>query len=205
MTSAQRNKKKTNAAYSLLDQVVVSGSRFAISLLIVKAAGAEVLGSYGLTMSLVFLALVVQQTIITTPFANFRHRTDSATPGQYETLIWMTSIVVALFAGASIGAIGLLFSLVATSIVEGGAELSMLGNAFCSAAIAVPAILQVEFFRRIWLIKLQSKFAFILDSSVWLSTVGILFLAFLFQQLTMPLVFGVLGTVSFVALLTCIV
>ena len=129
---------------------------------------------------------------MTTPFANFRYRENSLSEAQYDSIVWCYSVVLTIvFAILVVGA-GVLFSLLNSSFSNESQTLEKLAGGFFWAGATVPFLSQAEFFRRCWLVKLQSVNAFLLDSFVWLTSVAVIVALYFFEALTLPAVFAVL-------------
>ena len=57
---------------ALIDQAVVSGTSFLTTVMIARAASADVLGVYAMALSLLIMAVSIQDSLITLPFTIFR-------------------------------------------------------------------------------------------------------------------------------------
>lgn len=199
--TAEGKSDARNGVYALIDQSIVSGTRFLVTVLVAKACGEVVLGVYALVLSMVLMALIVQQTLVTTPYSNFRNRVQAKS--NYYGDVWLQSVLVALLSGLLIAVIGGVFWLLSPAGQADSDKFPMaqMALACVSAAIAVPFMVSVEFFRRTWLIRMQSKSALILDALISVAVLSVLGALFYLDRLDANAVFGVLAVVNLVAAL----
>lgn len=190
-----------NGFFSLADQVVVSGTRFLITVIIARSCGESVLGIYALVLSLIFISIMCQQTLITTPFANFRHRKDLEQEHQYLTDIWFMSLLASLIAAAAILSMGGVFR-VSSGLFSGeefrtGSQQLAWGCVF--AALATPFVVQLEFFRRVLLIRMQAKWALVLDATANTVVVALLVMTGVLGKVNANVVFLIFAIVNAIA------
>jgi O-antigen/teichoic acid export membrane protein len=182
--SAARLRGASRWGLALLDQVVVSGSRFLFGIIIGRLAGKEELGRYAVAFNIVILLACVQEALVTTPYAiglpRLRKRSRRALGDHVFAMHSM--LLLALFA------IG--------GLVQGGMALFGTTESFHLAGavcVAVPLLLMWEFARRMLLAQLDVAKAAILDIAVACLQVIGLFLLVPLDQLTGFTAVAILG------------
>lgn len=105
--SKLRDSRSAPDALALLDQLIVGGTAFLTILLLGRLAGSHALGVFALIMTIFFLLVTVQESLITIPYTIFgarltgvRHRRYSAAV-LYQCAAWSAcaALVVAFAAG----------------------------------------------------------------------------------------------------------
>ncbi|MEL7496745.1 MAG: oligosaccharide flippase family protein [Planctomycetota bacterium] len=89
---------------SLLDQAIVSGTRFAIGVIVARACGVDAIGLYALGLSLIMFAMVTSQSLVMTPLTNFIHREQEPLRRRavVGSAILMTILIVAIVTVATL-------------------------------------------------------------------------------------------------------
>jgi O-antigen/teichoic acid export membrane protein len=156
---AQRKSELVAAAYqnllALADQGIVSGTNFAASVLIGRAAGTRELGLYSLGFSLALLLVSVQDSLISLPYTIYHRRRDAA--GRVE------------LAGSALVHCGLLSLLAIAAGAAAGAAtwwiaaLRPLATVLWVLAATAPFLLLREFYRRLEFAHLRPSRALTLD------------------------------------------
>ncbi|MCG6155270.1 lipopolysaccharide biosynthesis protein [Rubinisphaera margarita] len=148
----------TNGSLSLIDQIVVSGSRFATTIAIGRFCGVEELANYSLLMSLFLLALGIQQSLVMGPFSIFSNRSsENADPDYPRTvlaLFWLLALSMSLVVTGGAGIAALV----------GPAQLN--GTMLALLAICLPALLARELVRQLGFAALNLRDAVITDTIV---------------------------------------
>jgi O-antigen/teichoic acid export membrane protein len=143
---------------TLLDQAIVSGMSFVLTICIGRIAGESELGLYALGLSLVMLLICAQESLITTPYTGFFHHLDER--GRH------------LFAGSSLLQFGLLSvlaaALLATAAVISAAvdPSSKLWTILAILSVAIPMVLIRQLVRRLALARFQAIRVLVLDIAV---------------------------------------
>lgn len=168
---------------SLADQAVVSGTRFAVTLIVGRVCGPDQLGVYSLGFTFVMLLGCVLEALIMTPYAVFANRAIGSRKTDYAGSVLIQYGLLSLVA-----MVGL--AILASVISPGMAELAPV---IWTLAGILPLILLQEFARRFAFAHLRIQTAFLLDSLVAVVTVfGLLALAST-GELTPAGAFGVMG------------
>jgi O-antigen/teichoic acid export membrane protein len=152
------------ALLALLDQVLVSGPRFIATLLIGRYCGAEELGLYSLVFSALIMLIVVQESLVTTPYTMLYHRAR-ARRLRIATNSWRYCLIWSLGSAALLGFVALVVNW------KGQPQLFIL---FLAMLLSAPFVLQREFARRFSLAALKIKQALSLNVTAALFQVGLL-------------------------------
>ena len=150
-----------HGAFAMADQLVVSGSRFLLVVLLARECGEIQLGIFALVISFVYMAQMCLQTLVTTPYANFCRRENMVDRLNYRDDCRTFALALSFAAALAMCALGFAFSYLAgTQTWVTDVALGQLGSGFLWASLAVPCILMVEFYRRMYLIHMQGQYAF---------------------------------------------
>jgi O-antigen/teichoic acid export membrane protein len=182
---------KHRGALALLDQAAVSAASFLTTVLIGRFAHPENLGLFSLAWSIVLGLLALQMSLLTTPYAVHRHRSD-INPRTYAAstivmqLTMLTLVVVALIAAALL-----------TSGVVRVAAWAML--------FATPLLLLREFARRMAYARLSVGSALAIDLPVVIAQLGAVALLAKYEALTgMTALFAVGAAAGIGAIVGCL-
>lgn len=149
------NKQSTRTVLALVDQLVISGTRFVASWMIARYCGAEQLGYFALGFSGLVLIDLVLQAFVTAPFSIFSQRLSEYRLHRYTGDAVLQSGVV--------GAFGLVvFAVIGT--IAGIAGVPWLSSVMFVSASVVPACVLREFTRRYCFATEQVGFALVIDS-----------------------------------------
>ncbi|MBW3599034.1 MAG: oligosaccharide flippase family protein [Planctomycetes bacterium] len=145
-------------ALALIDQGVVSGSRFAATIVIGRLCGPEELGAYSLAFAAIILAGCAQEALITTPYAVFGNRLRSRSRATYAaaSLLLYGGLAAMTLIGLLLGAAGC-----AGAGVSGRTIAVLL-----TLAVTVPAFLLWELARRFAFAQLDMARALAIDAAV---------------------------------------
>ena len=152
------------AALSIVDQAVVSGTNFVTSVMICRAAGVEGLGVYSLALSVVLLARAIQEQLVAAPYLvrNQQKRGDARAAFLGSVVLHQLAVsAVAVLAFAGLG--------LAVSRGVGPAGLS--GVAWL-LVFSVPAFLVREFLRQVAFGHLRPMLAVAIDGTVAVVQIG---------------------------------
>jgi O-antigen/teichoic acid export membrane protein len=161
-TSQRARKRKTITGVwhwlaALVDQALVSGTRFLTTIIIGRHCGAGDLGTYSLAFSVLVLGGCFQEAIVTTPYAvlgqRLRRRSRTTYAGGIARMHFVAALASALFLAA--------FGLIAHFL-----QIRTLPTIALVLAIALPCSLGVEFVRRLALAELDVRSATFLDATV---------------------------------------
>jgi O-antigen/teichoic acid export membrane protein len=178
-------------ALALTDQVLVSGARFATSILIGRLAGPETLGNYTLGFALVVLVLGVQEALISTPYMIYANRLLGVARARYagsvliHYLLLSTLTVLALLGGAGVvWSVAALPGLVPVLLVMAG---------------VIPFVLLQDLCRRMAMAHLHLRTALLLDVAVVTVQLGGLGLLAWGGMLSAATAYGPLGLATAIA------
>ena len=169
---------------SLADQAVVSGTRFAVTILIGRVAGVEELGLYAIGFSIVILVNVVQESLLLSPYAVLGSREKPASRRRFAGSIFVLSLVLSLIASVALAGFAVL-----------AATAGHAGSALMAAVLAgaVPFVLLQNFARKICFAHFNVGWALILDLAVAVIQVAILLLLAAASSLTAPTALAAMG------------
>lgn len=142
---------------SLADQAVVSGTRFAVTILVGRLAGVEELGLYAIGFSIVVLVNVVQESLLMSPYAVLGRRERPASRRRFAGSIFVLSLGLSVVAAAALAAFSLLVLLADSQ-----------GTARMGAVLAaiIPFVLLQNFARKICFAHFRIGSALLLDLGV---------------------------------------
>ena len=142
---------------AMLDQSVVSGTRFLTTILIGRLCGPEELGVYSLTFAIYLLIACLQEALISTPYTVFGNRLQGTQRKLLAGSVLVHSLVLSFAAVIAIG---------------GGTAMLWAGNGYAefmpaafTLAAVMPFMLLWEFGRRYAIAHLQLHQALILDAA----------------------------------------
>lgn len=103
------------SSISLIDQMVVSGTNFIITVLLGRLGGPEELAKYSLGLTVIIIILSIQETLITTPYTIYAHRLDEAALSEYRGAVlvqWgllsaLAMLTLAVWATVTLSGLGL--------------------------------------------------------------------------------------------------
>lgn len=142
---------------ALVDQALVSGTRFLATIIVGRACGAGELGTYTLAFSLLVLVGCFQEAIVTTPYAVFGQRLRRRSRATYA------GAVARMHFTAAAGSAVLLLVLAAIGFIF---HIRALPTIALVLAITLPCSLAIEFVRRFALAELDVHAAALLDAGV---------------------------------------
>lgn len=178
-------------AVALADQVVVSGSRFATTIIVGRVCGPETLGNYTLAFTLLILVLGIQESLITVPYMIYgNRRSGEARAGLAGSVLihsWMLGILTILCLFAAAGGVA----------VSG--RLPGLASVLLTMASVCPFILLQEFCRRMALAHLRTQAAFAVDALTASIQLGGLAALVWMGRLSASSAFAALGAATAVA------
>ncbi len=115
------------AGLALTDQLIVSGTNFVTLLLLGRLAGQQELGLFALVMTVYYLMLAVQESLITVPYTIFRARLNGVRQLQYSGSCICQSAAWAACVGGILAVIALWMSL-----IHRDADLAQRGRCICA-------------------------------------------------------------------------
>jgi len=122
------------------DQAIISGTNFLTTIVVGRWCGPEGLGIFGLGLTLIFLLVATQESLITTPYTIFLARTDDSNKPTYRANTLLSYLVMS--------------ALCATVLLTAAVAMLMLGASqqiayvLAALALACPCWLLREFARR---------------------------------------------------------
>src|SRR4051812_24575152 len=139
----------TKAFFAVVDQGLISGSNFALGILLARWLGAAQYGAYALAFATFVLLSLVYQSLLLEPMSVFGPSTyRSNLRGYTGTLIWIhIAIAFATFVVLGAGALGLAHF----------PRFGSLPSALIGASIAAPCVLLFWLARRAYYLKLASS------------------------------------------------
>ncbi|MGI9516355.1 MAG: lipopolysaccharide biosynthesis protein [Pirellulaceae bacterium] len=172
-----RSKTAARASLAIFDQAIISGISFVTSVVVGRLAGQAELGVYALGMSVVLLAISVQQSLISAPHTIFvirqqkgreRQEYNGSTLVQFFALNATIIVALGVIAGVLLAGVG----------SQDRATLLLLLLLVC------PAVLIREFGRRFLFADFRVGSALILDASIAVLQLGLLWLLVVSEWLT---------------------
>jgi O-antigen/teichoic acid export membrane protein len=142
---------------ALVDQALVSGTRFLATIIVGRYCGPRELGTYSLAFSLLVLFGCFQEAIVTTPYAVLGQRLRRRSKAAYA------GAVAKMHFAAAIGSIAVLIVL---AIVGYVLNIHALPTIALVLAVTLPCSLAMEFVRRFSLAELNVQTAAWLDAGV---------------------------------------
>jgi len=178
------------ALLSIGDQAIVSGTSFATAIIIGRATSRDQLGLYYLTLTVVLVAITIQQSLISAPYAVFRSHRKGMDLSEYSGSVWVHHVLLII---ASM--LLLLVGIAALSII-GGVEVA---RHYWVLAVACPMLMLREAIRRFAFASLNMTTAIAIDVTVAaLQLSGLLALWYL-DQWSIATIFGVMSGACAVA------
>src|SRR5215212_2723455 len=142
---------------ALIDQGLVSGTRFLTTIIVGRYCGAGDLGTYSLAFSVLVLGCCFQEAIVTTPYAvlgqRLRRRSRTTYAGGIARMHFVAAVASALF-------------LVAVALTAHFLQIRTLPTIALVLAVTLPCSLGIEFVRRLALAELDVRSATFLDATV---------------------------------------
>ncbi len=153
-------------ALSLIDQVIVSGTRFAIAIMVGRWGSEAELGVYTLAFSLFVVFLTIQEALVSIPHSIFFKQVNDAERRDYATSSLIQAGLLAVF-----GTVALIITGWALQRLESGVSLAPAVTAL--GWVLVPTLLR-EFMRRFLFAHLQVGGVVAIDLASSLAQLGIL-------------------------------
>ena len=176
----------------ILDQAIVSGTRFLVTVLLGRVCGADELGRYALGTTVLILIAAVQESLITLPYTAFCHRRDESERRRYAGNV--------LKQFAVLSAIAALFQLLLATVYLLTDSPNGIVGVMCALVGVLPLFLLHEFCRRIGFAHRDVASVVVFDSAFASVTGLLLILASLYGVLsgltTLLLVGMAYGTVG---------
>ncbi len=173
---------------TIADQVVCSGSSFLTGVIIGRTLSVGDFGSFSLGMTLLIFSLILQDTLLATPYTYHFHKTkENEHPRLRAGAIIQSFLLSALCAGLLIAAS------FAASVTAHAQDLGAILNAL---GLSLPLLFLRECFRRQFFTEFKMKEALVLD--ICINTLQFLLLFFLwyFDALTPASVFGIMAAAT---------
>ena len=173
------------AALTLLDQCLVSATNFLTGVIIGRACTKEEFGLYMLGFSIVSFLLVLQDTLISTPYTVYSPR--------------LSCRVLTQFTGSTFIHQSILSAMSVVVLVAGGAAVSFgigplsLGPVIWALVGVIAFIMLRNFVRRLCFAGLQIKTALVLDTCIGIIQIGGLFVLYRLGLLSSSLAYCVIG------------
>ena len=149
---------------SLVDQVIVSGTRFLTTVIVGRACGADELGVYALGFSLLIFLTVLQETLITTPYTILGSGQTDRRRAHYAGSLLIHHGVLLLLVFALL--------LLAGAVGTWGASSPMWATVLWALAASLPFALLREFARRFAFAHMRVAAALTVDAAVAVMQVG---------------------------------
>jgi len=139
----------------VLDQGIVSGTRFLTTVLIGRACAPEELGLYSLGFSIVLIALAILESLVSRPYTVFHGRLSESERLEYAGSALVHFAALALLTCSAF--------VVASAAMSFGLGSELLSPVMLILAISVPFVLLWEFGRRMAFAHLRVRTALFLD------------------------------------------
>lgn len=153
-----------DTSFALLDQGIVSASRFITTVVIGRICGAAQLGEFSLAFQLSVLLAVAQETLISTPYTIFGNRYEGKERAEYAGSVLVHSGALTILAMACL-------ALAATFLSFGSGRNDFSQIIWILAAIT-PFIVLREFGRRFAFAHMRMKVAVVLDLVMAIIQIG---------------------------------
>jgi len=155
-----------SGSLAMVDQVVVSGTRFLTTILVGRIAGVSQLGLYVIGFATIVLGVCIQESMITTPYAVYANRRHGRGRKLYAGGALLQHIALAAMSIVALGAIALV-----SQFVFHSSKFSLL---FAMLTFVVPSSLSREFVRRMAFAHLNMRMALIFDGATAAIQVAVL-------------------------------
>ena len=172
-------------ALPLVDQAIVSGISFALSVIVARTCSKEQLGLYTLGMSVVLFATGIQSAFITTPYTVYSPRVRGPSAHEYAGSTLLHEVVLSAIAAVMLSGVAWLLS--GRRAVYGGDWL------LWSLAAAVAFILLREYARRVSFSWLQARNAIAMDACAAAVTLVLILVLWREGLLSAATVYGAVG------------
>jgi len=181
----------SSPSLALVDQVIVSGTRFATTLIIGRLCGPEGLGIYMIAFAVMLTSGISQESLLAKPYQVFVNRLSGRQKQLYSgsVLVQHGAFVIAVLLLAALAA--LLFFVSDFGRVDHR-------RAVLALTIAVPGMLVWEFARRFVLAQLKMRAAVAIDASLAAMQIGGLLTLGYWHVVTVPIALSVIGLASLV-------
>jgi O-antigen/teichoic acid export membrane protein len=171
-------------AWALVDQGMVSGARFATTIIVGRTCGAEELGLYALGFALFVLILVLQESLILTPYTVLGSREQPATRRELAGSVLVHHGVLVVLA---------MITFAVSATILAGIGRGQMAAIIWVLAATTPFLLHREFARRFSYAHLRVRTALALDTTVAAIQLGGLLVLAGTGDLSAPAAFGVTG------------
>jgi O-antigen/teichoic acid export membrane protein len=151
---------------ALIDQAVVSGTSFLVTVLVGRFAGEQQLGLYSLGFTLIILACGVQESLVVIPYTVFAPRAAAKRRTRFAGSALLQSVVASLAMSGCLAVAGL--ALTAPRLPQFAPVVAVL-------LAAVPMILLREFARRFAFAQMRFATALAIDGAVTAAQLTVLF------------------------------
>ena len=184
--SGNSGRKKYRLTLTLLDQIIVSSTRFVTIIVIGRISGAHQLGEFSLAFQLSVLLIAVQEALILTPYTLFVNRFKRGKArAEFAGSVLMHSIALTLFTM-------LCLALLATGLSIGNRD-NNLSNSIWILMCIMPFITLREFGRRFAFADLRVKTALLVDLVMAITQIGGLILLTVTGSLSAAAALWVMG------------
>ncbi len=152
---------------ALLDQGIISGTRFLTTILVGRVAGPAELGLYSLAVAALILTIVIQESLVTTPYTIYWTRVRHEAQAEYtgSAFVHLTILAVMATIVLSVGAV--------IAQVGGFAPPTLAPILWVLAGI-IPFALLKEFARRAAFAQLKMGVVFAVDAAAAAIQIGLL-------------------------------
>jgi len=176
---------------ALVDQAVVSGGRFAATVMIGRTCGPEQLGTYSLGFTFLMLIACAQESLISLPYTIYTNRLQGRSQTEhagaavihYGMLASLTSLCLALLA----------------TVLLWATDMPQLAAVIGVLAFTMPCMLLVEFARRLAFAHLRMTTALLVDVAMAAILIGGLFSLAAAGVLSAATAYAVMGLAGAVA------
>lgn len=172
------------ALLSIVDQAIFSGTSFVTAVIVGRATSPDVLGMYYLTMTIVYVAIGIQECAISNPFAILAPRRDGRELAEFTATTWVRYLT---WNGLCL--LGLTAAFITFSLKQ-NAPLSM---GLSALLFALPLLLLRESIRRFAFARLHLATAVIVDATSSAVQLGGLFAMWYWDGLSLLGIFAVMA------------
>jgi len=179
------------SAAAFLDQAIVSASNFLVAFLLIRTVPSEQYGYYSIAYAVSLFLVAAQNAVVTTPLALLLAAKDGDDKRRYPAALYWGQLLAAIPT--------VLAGLIVTAMLYSFGMDAVQAKTICALCLTAIGILLREFARAYYFAKESPFVVLALDSCYVLTYLGLIALAFLLFQISVPgvlLLMGVSGVAT---------
>ncbi len=169
---------------SIIDQAIFSGTSFVTAVIVGRATSPDVLGMYYLTMTIVYVAIGIQECAVSNPYAILAPRREGRELAEFTATTWFRYLC-----WNALCLLGLAVAFTTVSL-NGNAHLT---TGLSALLFALPLLLLRESIRRFAFARLRLATAVVVDATSSTVQLGGLFALWYCDRLTLVGIFAVMA------------